>query len=246
MPSSPDQDASTDSADSPFRDAEAWLAERGIERDPIEVAPRPHDQDDRPPVSEREARRLATEAPPAPPPSTDTNEDDHGGDRPDLGDLVREALGFARRSTAKAPQSEQRLRTKLAGRDYPQVVIDRAIAQCRAEGTVDDHALAAAIAEERHAKGHAPFRIRVDLGKRGFTEPVIDEVLAAYENEDPEAAAFDVALGKARSTRHLDAEKAYRRVVGFVARRGYPPALARKVARQAVFAEREDERTAGR
>lgn len=237
--SSPEQPS--DSA--PFRDAEAWLAERGIRPDPIRIdtsLPSDGPADGRAPITEREARRLATEAP-APP--TAAEDDD---ERPDLGDLVADALNFVRRSTARAPQSEQRLRDKLAGRDYPTVVIDRAIETARAEGTVDDRALATAIAEERRTKGHAPFRIRIDLGKRGFDDATIDAVLATYDGDDPEAQAFDVALSKARTTRHLEAEKAFRRVVGYVARRGYPEALARKVAREAVFAEREDERTAGK
>jgi hypothetical protein len=43
----------------------------------------------------------------------------------------------------------------------------------------------------------------------------------------------------------VETETAYRRVVGYVARRGYPEALARKVAREAVFASRDAQRAAG-
>lgn len=232
--------------ETPYRSAEEWLADQGIRRDPIRVAPRPEDReaqpDGRPPVSAREAAQLATEAPPPAPEVADTG---GGQATQDLGDQVAEALAYALRSTAQAPKSEGRLAQKLAAREYPQVVIDLTLEKCRQQGIVDDEAMAAAFVDERRRKGHAPFRIRVDLGKRGFPDDLVDRLLAPLEQQDPEAQALDVATRKASGLRHVDAETAYRRTVAYVARRGYTEGIARKVAREAVYAARDEERTAG-
>lgn len=228
----------------PFRSAEDFLAELGVERDPIRVTPAP--DEDRTPVSSREAGRLATEAPPPPTPQPATPDAEDPGAPGDLGDEVARAVAYARRSTAQAPKSEARLRDKLAAREYPRVVIDRALQRCRAEGIVDDPAFAGALAEERRRKGHAPFRITQDLRKRGFGDDLIARVVAPLEAQDREAQAFDAARSKARSLAGLEDETAFRRLVGHLARRGYHEGLARKVAREVVYADREVRRSAER
>ncbi|MBW3618883.1 MAG: RecX family transcriptional regulator, partial [Actinobacteria bacterium] len=107
-------------------------------------------------------------------------------------------------------------------------------------------AYAAALADERRRKGHAPFRITQDLRKRGFADDLIARVVAPMEAQDREAQAFDAARGKARSLSGLADETAFRRLVGYLARRGYPEGLARKVSREVVYADREARRTAER
>jgi regulatory protein len=237
------------------RDAEEWLAERGIEREPIRVTPGPTAAPDAPehdpgapagpPPSTREAaqlaqagaveaeRRAAEAAATRPPPSST------------LADDVAEGLAFVRRSTATAPQSVGRLRRKLTERGTPAAAIDLVIERAHAERLVDDDAIAASIVAERRAKGHAPTRLRKDLVARGFDAETIARALAPVEAEDQEAAAFAVARAKADRLTAVDAETAFRRTVGHVARRGYPEGLARKVARQAVDVSRDPARTAG-
>jgi regulatory protein len=278
----------TSSQDEPapsFKDAEAWLAERGIERDPIDltVAPEPSaapagagvapqgvatapvsppvdgppaggqssspgptsGADSRPEaISARDVGRLAGQAAA----DAQLREADaaalpaaSGG----LEDDVAEAISFVRASTAAAPQAEGRLRSKLADRGWPAAVIDATLDRARRERLVDDPAMAAALVAERRAKGHAVARIRRDLRDRGFDDAVLTVALGDVDREDPEAAAFAVAASKAAGLTGLTAETAFRRVVGHVARRGYPEGLARKVAREAVFTARDAERTAG-
>ncbi|MFP4149736.1 MAG: RecX family transcriptional regulator, partial [Nitriliruptoraceae bacterium] len=166
--------------------------------------------------------------------------------REGLEDDVARAVAFIRRSTAAVPQAEGRLDTKLAERGVPDEVRRLALQRARRERLVDDDAMAHALVEERRRAGHAPARIRRDLAARGFERATLDRVLAAVEGEDQEAAAFAVAAQRAERLTGVDAETAYRRVLAYVARRGYPQALARKVSRSAVFASRDPERTAGR
>jgi regulatory protein len=260
-----------------FRDAEAWLAERGVTREPIHVAIRPEPEDassvtgsggagpDRPvreaaareargevgareaggEVGAREARRLLGQA------DLDASlaaaeRDVAAPTAPGLEDDVARAVAFIRRSTAGAPQAEGRLHDKLLERGHPEQVVTLALERARRERLVDDHAMAAALVDEKRRAGHAPARIRRDLRGRGFRDEVLDPLLATAESEDQEAAAFALAAERAARLTGVAAETAYRRVVGHVTRRGYPEALARKVARTAVFSSREQERAAGR
>jgi regulatory protein len=253
----------SDDTEQPFQDAEAWLAARGIEREPIEVPLEPPPEAGRSEpvaaagsstvgttaddgaVSARDAARLVGQA------ATDAQARDADAaalpdpDRPSLEADISEAVTFIRNSTSAAPQSEGRLRTKMGDRGWSDVVVEAALDRARRERLVDDAALAAALVEERRARGHAVARIRRDLYGRGFDGATLDAALAAAEAEDPEAAAFEIAAGRAARLTALPAEAAFRRVVGFVVRRGYPDGLARKVAREAVFTAREQERTAG-
>jgi regulatory protein len=240
----------------PFKDAEAWLAARGVRREPIRLptdttppdAIEPGaDLDPSPatPVSTRDAIRLAGQAAA----DAELREGDAAA-LPDptvrrLEDDISEAVAFLRRSTSVAPQAEGRLRDKLVERGFATPAIEGALERARTERLVDDRAMAAALVEERRRKGHAVARIRRDLRERGFDEATLDAVLADSAREDPEAAAFAVARDKAAGLTALTAEAAFRRVVGHVVRRGYPEGLARKVAREAVFTARDPERTAG-
>jgi regulatory protein len=247
-----------DADDAPFRDAEAWLEARGIEREPLAPAappPRPSEvgaPDGRAPVSAREAVRLATEAPPPAEAATETPSgaaaDDAVGEvvRRQLSDEVAAAVAYARRATANTPRSEARLREGMQRKGFTGVVADLAMERAVKERLVDDAAFAVALVSEGRRKGHGPSRLRQTLARRGIPDAVVDAAVAEAEGEDQEAAAFAVARQRAERLRGVDAEAAYRRLVGFVARRGYPEALARKVARDALWTDREGQRTAER
>lgn len=246
------------------RDAEAWLAERGIVREPLHIKHAPADPPSRDPVAGTQALAAASGQPMTPaitPREAVALAQQAQADRelavadaasvddrrePRLEDDVSQALAFIRRSTSATPQSEGRLRSKLRDRGWSAAVVDLALDRARDQRLVDDELMAAALVDERRAKGHAPARIRRDLRARGFDDQVVDRHLAAAEAEDPEAAAFGLARSRAAGLSGVAAETAFRRVAAYVARRGYPDGLARKVAREAVFSEREDQRIAGR
>lgn len=229
------------------RDAEAWLAARGIERHELSVDTATG-EDDPAPITAHQAVDLARQShrdeaqaaadaaahPPAAP--SDRHVDD---------DTVRQAFQFLRRSVTATPQSCGRLAEKMRERGFDADVIDTALEQGRQAGLVDDAVLAVAFTGERHERGHALARIGRDLRRRGFSSEVIEAALAPHRHEDPEAAAFAIANERAARLGALDAEAAFRRVHGLVVRRGYSDAVARKVARQAVFLHREDDRVSG-
>jgi len=218
-------------SDATFKDAEAFLEELGVERRPL-VVESPDDEDDRADRPADEHVGGAGDAAPSPPPPLD--------------EAVGQAVAVIRAITGGAPTSEGRLRRKLADRDHPAPVIDAAMQRARDERLVDDDAMAAALVAEWRAKGHAPRRLRDDLRKREFDEDVVQRAVSVAEDDEPLAAAFALAKDRAEQMRHVDAETAFRRIHGYLGRRGHGDAIARKAARDAVFDDRERERTAGR
>lgn len=243
------------------RDAEAWLAARGIERVPLALDPTTASPSDPlPPPSAREvvglARQVAADVTTVPgpgagrtsPSSAEVVESE--GTREDVPerseDPVGAALAFIHRSTANAPQSEGRLRQKLTERGFGEPDVEAALARARAGRLVDDAALLAALITERRARGHADLRLRRDLRSRGFAGEQIDAALERHRDEDPSAVAFALAKEQAVRQRGVDPEAAVRRIVGFLERRGHSEALARKAARDAVYADREPLRSAER
>jgi SOS response regulatory protein OraA/RecX len=232
-------------------DAERWLASRGVRREPLFV-PGP---DETPAPSGPIGSPVADPAPELIGPPRGAADGlqlpaDDGPDGveadPSSANSVGAALAFIRRSTANAPQSEGRLRTKLADRAFSDPVVDEALREARRERLVDDEALLAALIAERRARGHADVRLRRDLRDRGFTGTQVDEALTRHAATDPSAAAFALAREQAARHRAVDAEAAVRRTVGFLVRRGHSEGLARKAARDAVYADRETQEIAGR
>ncbi len=247
----------------PFRDAEAFLAELGVERRPIVVRldqpdDRPDDRtDDRPGVASDPAHHVDARADaghvdrstdddtPTGPPEVSVVEATRLVSETVPPDQVEAALAYVRRSTGAQPASEGRLRARLADRGHGPDVVDAVMVHARAERLVDDDALSAALVAEWRARGHAARRIRRDLRRRGFDESVVGRALGALDGQDEAAAAFELARSRAESLSHVPAETAFRRVVGYLARRGYGEGIARKAARDAVYDQRHDDRVAG-
>jgi len=217
------------------RDAEQWLAQRGVVREPLVPAATPS-------IGPVAAPIPASVSEPLPGPGPDAGSALTPSDRGD----IAEAVAFIRRSTTNAPQSEGRLQEKLTERGFESAVIEAALAQARTERLVDDDALLAALIVERRGRGHADRRLRQDLRSRGFTGEQVDLALRLLGPGDPDAAAFALAREQAIRQQGVDAEAAVRRIVGFLLRRGHPEGLAHKAARDAVYAERDARRSAER
>lgn len=145
---------------------------------------------------------------------------------------VDAAVAFVLKATATRPQTEAELRGKLAGREAPEDVVDRAIARARQLGAVDDRAFARAWVEDRGLKrGYGAARLRRELRRRLVPDPLVEEALALLDDHDEEAHAEELARTAAqRYPAQLDPAKVAQRLVGFLVRRGYPPGLAQRVA----------------
>lgn len=82
-------------------------------------------------------------------------------------------------------------------------------------------------------KGEGRRAIAQTLAKRGIPRDIADDALGALPDDDADRA-LDFARSKARGMAALDRDTALRRLMGQLARRGYPGSVAMAAARQAL------------
>jgi regulatory protein len=151
------------------------------------------------------------------------------GDEPDHESVARKIL--LDQLTGKA-RSRKELADKLASRNVPDEVAGPLLDRFEEVGLVDDAAFARTWVDQRRsvgssgAKGLARRALAHELRSKGIADEVAREALDEIDPGDEDAAARALVRKKLRSVAGLPTEKATRRLVGMLARKGYPPGVA--------------------
>ncbi|MEO6882344.1 MAG: regulatory protein RecX [Mycobacteriaceae bacterium] len=146
-------------------------------------------------------------------------------------DQVREAC---LRLLATRPRSRHELVQRLRGRDCSELVLERVLDRLTAVGLVDDAAFANAWVRSRHAhSGKSRRALAAELRTKGIGDEQAKAALAQVDDDDEHRRATEVIARKLRST-VVPADAAgqaalTRRLVGMLARRGYPADVVRSV-----------------
>lgn len=128
--------------------------------------------------------------------------------------------------------SKKSLYTKLMKKDYEEEHVLRAIEYCEERDYIDDKAYAKSFIKDKvNLKKHGSNRIRYDLISKGVSKDIIDEVLDLNFDEEYERA-LELADKKVKSYKNDDTNAIYRKLGGFLTRRGYPYDIVTKVLRQ--------------
>jgi regulatory protein len=183
------------------------------------------------------------------PPASDADDPVSDRDeRPDHtgGEVARqidEAHDVALRRLSVRARTEQEMREDLARRDVPAEAIDVVVGRLIGARLIDDAAFARAWVEERrHRKGLSRARLWQELRRKGVDDQSIAAALETLGNGGDEEAevALEAARRRVGALRGLDAATAQRRLAGYLARRGFSPAVARR-ATQTALGEIDDE-----
>lgn len=172
-------------------------------------------------------------APPPPDPAEQEPEPDHEA-------IARKILLDALTGQAR---SRKELADKLAKRGVPGELARRLLDRFEEVGLVDDAAFARAWVESRGVADPAGGRrlarraLAQELRRKGVDDEVAREVLDEIDPQDEHDAARALVRKKLGSLRGIDEVKATRRLVGMLARKGYPPGLAFAVVREELDAE---------
>lgn len=130
-------------------------------------------------------------------------------------------------------RSRAELAEKLAARDVPEAVATALLDRFAEVGLVDDAAFARTWVEQRHAgKGLARRALAHELRRKGIDEETAREALSEVADDDEAEAARQVVRSRLRSVQGLPREKAVRRLVGALARKGHAPGVAYAVVRE--------------
>jgi regulatory protein len=134
-------------------------------------------------------------------------------------------------------RSRKELADKLAGKLVPDEIATRLLDRFEEVGLIDDNAFARAWISSRQSadgggKGLARRALADELRRKGIEDDIAREVLAEIDPDDEAAAARSLVRKKLRSMRALDDTVRTRRLVGMLARKGYPPGMAFSVVRE--------------
>lgn len=139
--------------------------------------------------------------------------------------------------TASA-KSRRELADALAAKDVPDEVATTVLDRFEEVGLVDDAAFADTWVRSRQtSRGLSRRALRHELRRKGVDDAVIAESLEQIDPDSERAAAQELVARKLRSGRGLDADRRARRLIGMLARKGYPAGLATAVVREALATE---------
>ena len=135
-----------------------------------------------------------------------------------------------------APRSRRQLSDRLARRGVEPEISERLLDRFVEVGLLDDAAYARMLVSSRRAsRGLAPRALALELRRAGIDDETaaaaLDDLVAEQEESDEDVAARLVRR-RQRSMRGLDDDVALRRLVGMLARKGYGPSFAARLARE--------------
>jgi regulatory protein len=112
---------------------------------------------------------------------------------------------------------------RLMRKGHPRSAIDAALDRAAALGLLDDAAFALSYVQTRSARGRGPSRLVRDLLSMGVERELIDRALAAEWPEGSDRSSVPLALAKKRATQlgALPRQTKRRRLVAYLARRGF-------------------------
>lgn len=136
---------------------------------------------------------------------------------------VEAALRTIMRSLELRSYARADLGRRLVRKGHPREAVAAALDHVAALGLLDDAAYARNYAETRAARGRGPARLVADLLRMGVARDAIDAAVAAAFPEDGDRTAMPLELAKkrARQLGALPRPDKRRRLLAYLARRGF-------------------------
>lgn len=150
---------------------------------------------------------------------------------------------YAREICLRLLSVRPRTRAELAGalrrRGIPDEVAEEVLDRYDEVGLVDDEAFARAwVTSRHHGRGLAGRALAGELRRKGVASDAVGEALSALDPATEEATARALVARRLRGERGSP-EATFRRLVGALARKGYPPGMAFRVVKD-VLAEQSE------
>jgi regulatory protein len=138
-------------------------------------------------------------------------------------------------------RTRSELADKLAARNVPGEVAARLLDRFEEVGLIDDAGFAREWVEQRQSgRGLARRALAQELKRKGIEDELAREVLEEIDPDDEVEAARMLVQAKLRAMRNLDHDKAVRRLVGMLARKGHSSSVAFRVVKEELQADLED------
>jgi len=130
-------------------------------------------------------------------------------------------------------RTRKELSDKLASRNVPSDIATGLLDRFEEVGLIDDRAFASTwVSQRQQGKGLARRALAQELRRKGVDDDVARAALDEVDSEAETQAARDLVAKRLRSLRGVDETTAARRLVGMLARKGYPQGLCYAVVRE--------------
>ncbi|GAA1717625.1 hypothetical protein GCM10009745_77970 [Kribbella yunnanensis] len=160
---------------------------------------------------------------------------------PDGADPGQVARGILLDKLSGQPRTRAELADVLAERGIADEVADEVLDRFTEVGLIDDAAFATAWVESRHrGRGLGKRALAQELRRRGVDDELSRDALEELDPEQEEETARALVRKKLRSMRSLDRQVAMRRLLGMLARKGYPGGMAMSIIKQELDASHEE------
>ena len=124
--------------------------------------------------------------------------------------------------------SVKEVRDKLAQKEFAEETIEQVVDDLQRQKLLNDREFARRFVEARLGRANGSRKLAQELRRRGIETEIIDEVLGEFAATlDSEERAIGLLGKQAWRYRGLERDKAKRRMLGFLARRGYDAQMAR-------------------
>ena len=180
--------------------------------------------------------------------STESASTEPAGAAPADQAAAREAVArqICLRMLTAAPRTRAQLADALRRRGIPEETADAVLRRFGEVRLIDDAAFAAAWVESRHhGRGLAGRALATELRRRGVPPEDIKAAVGGLDPEQEIATARGLVARRLASTRGQPLNARVRRLAGLLARKGYAPAIAYRVVREALRQEGLDPAAAG-
>lgn len=155
----------------------------------------------------------------------------HPEDQP--GDPESVARSICLKLLTMSPKSRAQLADALAAKGVPDEAAEAVLDRYTEVGLIDDAAFARAWVSTRQAgRGLATRALAQELHRKGIDKDIANAALATIEPDAEEVSARMLVQRKRRSMRGLEPSVATRRLLGMLARKGYPSDMAFRVIRE--------------
>ncbi|AKK11299.1 regulatory protein RecX [Corynebacterium uterequi] len=137
-------------------------------------------------------------------------------------------------------RSRAELRQRLIDAEFPEALVTEVIDDLERVGLIDDADFAAEwVRQRRSRRGKSTRVLEQELRAKGVDASVRAEALANVSDADEAATAEALARKKARTITsvpgdYAERQRALRRIVGVLARRGFGEGLSLRIAQQAL------------
>lgn len=151
------------------------------------------------------------------------------------GDPEDVARNICLRLLTGRPRTRAELATALRKRGIPDEAAEAVLGRFGEVGLVDDEAFSRAWVSSRHAgRGLARRALAAELRRKGVADETVQDAVGELDSDLEARTARSLVDRRLRTLGTAPPEVRLRRLVGMLARKGYPPGLAARVVREAL------------